>query len=112
MNQYTKHSLNILRCLDSTSTHSIHCVRDLSTWLSCELAVLCFVLVSWLVCVLCCDSSSCMCLYSLPYYCGFIVINLVRVRGSNLWRFLTKGDKLEIKRTMVFKWIIVSLERG
>jgi hypothetical protein len=23
-----------------------------------------------------------------------------------------KGDKLEIKRTMVFKWIIGSLERG
>jgi hypothetical protein len=40
------------------------------------------------------------------------VINLVRVRGSNLWRFLTKGDKLEIKRTVLFKWIIVSLERG
>jgi hypothetical protein len=53
-----------------------------------------------------------MCFYSLPYSCGFIVINLVRVRGSNLWRFLTKGDKIEIKRTVVFKWIIVSLERG
>jgi hypothetical protein len=26
MNQYTKHSLNILRRLDSASTHSIHCV--------------------------------------------------------------------------------------
>jgi hypothetical protein len=28
-----------------------------------------------------------------------------------LWRFLTKGIKLEIKRTAVFKWIIGSLER-
>jgi hypothetical protein len=31
MEQYTKHSLIILRCLDSTTTHSDHCVRDLST---------------------------------------------------------------------------------
>jgi hypothetical protein len=40
------------------------------------------------------------------------MINLVRVKGSNLWIFLTKGIKLEIKRTVVFKWIIGSLERG
>jgi hypothetical protein len=31
MEQNTKHSLNILRLLDSTITQSIHCVRDLST---------------------------------------------------------------------------------
>jgi hypothetical protein len=42
----------------------------------------------------------------------FIVINIVRVRGSNLWRFLTKGKHLLKKKTMVFKWIIGSLERG
>jgi hypothetical protein len=31
MEQYTKHSLIILRRLDSTATHSDRCVRDLST---------------------------------------------------------------------------------
>jgi hypothetical protein len=41
-----------------------------------------------------------------------IEINLVRVRDSNLWRFLTKGTSTVRKKTMVFKWIIRSLERG
>jgi hypothetical protein len=31
MEQYTKHSLNILRHLDSSSTHLDRCVRDLSS---------------------------------------------------------------------------------
>ena len=44
--------------------------------------------------------------------CFLIVINIVRVRGSNLWRFLTNGKHLLKKKTMVFKWIIGSLERG
>jgi hypothetical protein len=42
----------------------------------------------------------------------FIMINIVRVRGSNLWRFLKKGTSAIRKKTMVFKWIIGSLERG
>jgi hypothetical protein len=42
----------------------------------------------------------------------FIVINIVRVRGSNLWRFLTKGTSAIRKKIMVFKWIIGSLEWG
>jgi hypothetical protein len=42
----------------------------------------------------------------------FIVTNIVRVRGSNLWRFLTKGTSAIRKKTVVFKWIIGSLERG
>jgi hypothetical protein len=42
----------------------------------------------------------------------FIVINIVRVRGSNLWRFLTKGTSAIRKNTVVFKWIIGSLEKG
>jgi hypothetical protein len=42
----------------------------------------------------------------------FIVVKFVRVRGSNLWRFLTKGTSDIRKKTMVFKWIIGSLERG
>jgi hypothetical protein len=51
------------------------------------------VLVSWLVCVLCYDSSSCVC--SIPSL-----------------TIVFKWDKPEIKRTVVFKWIIASLERG
>jgi hypothetical protein len=42
----------------------------------------------------------------------FIVINIVRVRGSNLWIFLTKGTSAIRKKTVVFKRIIGSLERG
>jgi hypothetical protein len=42
----------------------------------------------------------------------FIVINIIRVRGSNLWRFLTKGTSAIRKKTVLFKWIIGSLERG
>jgi hypothetical protein len=42
----------------------------------------------------------------------FIEINVVRVRDSNLWRFLTKGTSTIRKKSVVFKWIIGSLERG
>jgi ABC-type phosphate transport system permease subunit len=42
----------------------------------------------------------------------FIVINIVMVRGSNLWRFLTKETSAIRKKTVVFKWIVGSLERG
>jgi hypothetical protein len=72
MEQYTKPPLNILRRLDSASTHPDHCVWDLNTcWVVNSLCCVC-VLVPWLVCVCrCCDSSSCVCFYSLPYSCGF-----------------------------------------
>jgi hypothetical protein len=52
MEKYTKPPLNILICLDSASTHLVHCVWDLSTSLSCDSAALFCVLCSWLVCVL------------------------------------------------------------
>jgi hypothetical protein len=42
--------------------------------------------------------------YSLPYSCGLIVINLVRVRDSNLWRFLTKGILVKRKKIVVLKF--------
>jgi hypothetical protein len=42
----------------------------------------------------------------------FIEINLIRVRDSNLWRFLTKGKSTIREKIVVFKWIIGSLERG
>jgi hypothetical protein len=40
------------------------------------------------------------------------VINLVRARGSNLWRFLANGKKTIRKNIVVFKLIIESLEGG
>jgi hypothetical protein len=40
------------------------------------------------------------------------VIYIVRARGSNLWRFLANGRILKREKTVVFKWIIGSLERG
>jgi hypothetical protein len=42
----------------------------------------------------------------------FTVINILRVRGSNLWRFLTRETSAIRKKIVVFKWIIGSLERG
>jgi hypothetical protein len=42
----------------------------------------------------------------------FFVINIVRARGSNLWRFLANGKKTIGKKVVVFKLIIGSLERG
>jgi hypothetical protein len=51
MKQHTKRPLNILRRLDSASTHPNHCVWDLSTcWVVNSLRCVC-VLVSWLLCV-------------------------------------------------------------
>jgi hypothetical protein len=43
---------------------------------------------------------------------AFFVINIVRARGSNLWRFLANGKKTIRKKAVVFKLIIGSLERG
>jgi hypothetical protein len=40
-----------------------------------------------------------------------LVINLVRVRDSNLWRFLTKGILEKRNKTVVLKLIFGSLER-
>jgi hypothetical protein len=44
-----------------------------------------------------------LCVYiSLPYSCAFLVNNFVRVRGSNLWRFLTNGKTTIRKKIVVF----------
>jgi hypothetical protein len=77
-----------------------------------ELTVLRFELKSWLVCV-CVLRIWILCvLLSHPYSCAFFVINFVRARGSNLWRFLANGKNTQKEKTMVFKLIIGSLERG
>jgi hypothetical protein len=74
--------------------------------------VLSFELNSSLVCVGLLRFESCVCCSSQPYSCAFFVINLVRARGSNLWRFLANGKKTIRKNIVVFKLIIGSLERG
>jgi hypothetical protein len=48
----------------------------------------------------------------LLYFYASCVINIVRARGSNLWRFLANGKRTLKEKTVVFKLIIGSLERG
>jgi hypothetical protein len=81
--------------------------------LSCELVALCLC-ARFLTCVRAAVVTLAFARVSVPSLTlvVFIVINIVRVRGSNLWRFLTKGTSAIRKKTMVFKWIIRSLERG
>jgi hypothetical protein len=78
--------MNSVCCVSSSS-------RDLCAWL-------------------CCVFESCVCCSSQPYSCAFFVINIVRARGSNLWRFLANRKKTISKKVVVFKLIIGSLERG
>jgi hypothetical protein len=60
----------------------------------------------------CCDSCFYVCFFPSLTLVFFIEINIVRVRDSNLWRFLTKRTSTIRKIIVVFKWIIGSLERG
>jgi hypothetical protein len=53
----------------------------------------------------------CVCC-SQPYSCVFIVIFVVRARGSKLWRFLANGKRYKQRKAVVFKLIFASLERG
>jgi hypothetical protein len=107
MEESPKHSLSILRHQDSNSTHSIFRVSDLSS--ICVVNSVCCVsssscdLCAWL----CCVFESCVCFSSQPYSCAFFVINIVRARGSNLWRFLANGMKTkeESRGIQVDHWI-------
>jgi hypothetical protein len=110
MEQYTKHLLNILRCRDLTFAHLIHCVRDLSTFLSCNSDVLFSCAHFHLVCVLVLRLSLLSVLLFPPYSCGFCDQSWKGER-LQLVEIPHKEDKLEIKRIVVFKWIIGSLER-
>jgi hypothetical protein len=75
--------------------------------------VLLFELKSSLVCVwVCCDLCLVCVALPLPYFCASFVIIIVRARGSKLWRFLANGRKTKKGKTVVFKLIIESLERG
>jgi hypothetical protein len=81
--------------------------------LSCELVALCLC-ARFLTCVCVAALTLALACVSIPSLTLVvsIVINIVRVRGSNLWRFLTNGASAISKKTVVFKWIIGSLERG
>jgi hypothetical protein len=112
MEEQPKHSLSILKHPNSALTHSLRCVSDLSSIrvvhsLSCHLSSSLH-LCAWV----CCVFGSCVCCSSQPYSCDFFVTFIVRVRGSNLWRFLANGRKTIRKKVVVFKLIIGSLERG
>jgi hypothetical protein len=82
MEHNTKHSLSILRLLDSASTHLDCCFSDLSSvWV---LNSLRYVLSSSLDLCVCAANWVLRVLLSLPYFCASCVINIVRARGSNL----------------------------
>jgi hypothetical protein len=84
MEHNTKPPLNILRCLDSASTHLDHCDWDLSTcWVVNSLCCVC-VLVSWLVCVSLLRLKILLVFLSLPYSCGFH------------WDQYCKGERLQL----------------
>jgi hypothetical protein len=105
MEQYTKHSLNILRCLDSTTTQSDHRVWDLSTiWVVNSLRrVLCSRLDLY-ACV-CCDS--CVSL-SLPYSCALCCDQPCKGERLQLVEIPHKRENKYKEETVVFKWIIGS----
>jgi hypothetical protein len=111
MEQNIKPPLNILRRLDFTNMHPIHCLWDLSTCLSCELVALCFARL--LTCVRVVAATLALACIPIPtlllcFHCD----QSCKGERLQLVEIPHKGDKLEIKRTVVFKWIIGSLERG
>jgi hypothetical protein len=111
MKLHIKHPLNILQRRDFANTHLVHCDRDSSTSLSCNSVVLFCVLVIVLCACCCCNSRSCVCLYS-SLTLVFIWDHLCKA-----WETPNCGDSsqrniVEIKRTVVFKLIFGSLERG
>jgi hypothetical protein len=83
MEQYTKHSLSILRLLDSASTHLIRCVSDLSS--------------VRVVNSLCCVSSSslglCVCVCCGFESCVFCFPSLTLVLLCDLY---CKGERLQL----------------
>jgi hypothetical protein len=111
MEQNTKHPLNILQRRDFANTQLIHCDIDLSTSLSCHSAVL-FRVLFLVVCVLLLLQLPLLCVFIFPLTLVFIWDHLCKA-----WETLNYGDSsqrdiIEIKRTVVFKLIFGSFERG
>jgi hypothetical protein len=74
--------------------------------------VLRFELKSWLVCVCVFANLSLVCVALPTLLRAFFVISIVRARDSKLWRFLANGNNTLKEKTVVFKLIVGSLERG
>jgi hypothetical protein len=111
MEENTKHPLNILRRWDLAFTHLVHCNKDSSTSLSCNSTVLSSCARSCLVCMLLLQLSL-LCVLLFP-----LTLVLIRDHLCNAWETPKCGDSsqrdiVEIKRTVVFKLIFGSLERG
>ena len=104
MEEAHKHSLIISKHQDSILAHSILWDSDLSSiWVvnsvRCVLNSSCD-LCAWL----CCGFESCVCCSPLPYFCASFVINIVRARGSKLWRFLANGRKTKKGKPWYSSW--------
>jgi hypothetical protein len=66
-----------------------------------------------LACVRVCAVDLCLVCVALPtLLCAFFVMSILRARDSKLWRFLANGNNTLKEKTVVFKLIIGSLERG
>jgi hypothetical protein len=60
----------------------------------------------------CAADLSLVCVALPTLLCAFFVISNVRARDSKLWRFLANRKNTLKEKTVVFKLIIGSLERG
>jgi hypothetical protein len=109
MKESLKLSLIILRHPDSAPAHSLCCVRDLSSIrVENSLYVIwaqVFTCVRW-----CAAFLSLVCCSFQPYSCVFFVINLVRARGSNLWRFLANGKRYKEEKSWYSSWSLDHLK--
>jgi hypothetical protein len=110
MEELSKHSRNILSLQDSNFAHLILWDTDLSSIRVVNSVGCDFELKLWLVCMI--VLKSCVRCSPIPYFRASFVIIIVRARGSKLCRFLANGRKSKKGKTVVFKLIIGSLERG
>jgi hypothetical protein len=112
MEEHTKLTRNILKHLDSAFTQSDHRSWDLSTIRVVNSSRCVCVLTFSLVCVVVLQIWVLRVLLSHPYSRAFFVISIVRARDSKLGRFLETRKNTLKEKTVVFKLIIGSLERG
>jgi hypothetical protein len=110
MEEMTKHSLSILRHPDSTPTHLIRCVSDLSS-IRVVNSLCCPLSSSLHLCVwLCCIFESCVCC-SPPLLLCFFCDHHCKGERLQIVEIPNKREK-DYKKAVVFKLIIGSLERG
>jgi hypothetical protein len=108
MEEYTKHSLRILRHPDSAPTQLIRCVTDLSS-IRVVNSLCCHLSSSLHLCEwLCCVFESCVCCSPPLLLCFFCDHHC---KGERL-QIVANGRKTRRKKDVVLKLIIGSLERG